>query len=88
MKPIAFKGQTGTMHKPTGMTDEECMPLPVCVTGSVNSFGNVISCWKPTWQERFALLFGQPIWVWVTGLKQPPICLDMVNPFAPKKKGE
>lgn len=71
MKPIAFKEQTRTLHRPSGMSGEDCGILPIFTDGSV-----CISCWRMTLRERLsALLFGK-VWAWVhSGSVQPPISL-------------
>ncbi len=77
MKPIRFPQQTVELQKPSGMTDEECGPLPVFRDGK-----HCISCWSPSWRERLALALGRPLWLWVwMGNTQPPVSLDVVSPF-------
>lgn len=52
-------------------TQGECGTLPVYADGT-----NVVSCWKPSWRQRLALLFGQRIWLRVVG-RQPPVMLSV-----------
>lgn len=79
MQPSTFPQQTQVLAKPPQLTDEECQPLPVHQEGSY-----IISCWRPSWRERFALFFGRPLWVWVRSNRHPPIALETHNPW----KGE
>jgi hypothetical protein len=37
--------------------------------------GAIYSAWVPSWQERLAVLFGQPVVVGVLSQQQPPITL-------------
>jgi hypothetical protein len=70
MEPIEFDGQNKELQKPHGMTDEECMPLPVHVSND-----HVVSCWKARLWERIVFLFTGNLWIWImTGSgTQPPI---------------
>ena len=71
MKPIAFPQATKTLQKPMSMTDEECSPLPVFTDGT-----QCISCWRPSWRERLAILFFGRVWCAVlSGQTQPPVWL-------------
>lgn len=73
MTPSDFPQSNGTLQKPPTMTDEECSPLKVHRALSHNAY---ISCWRPTWRERLAILFGSPVWLWVYGERHPPVALD------------
>jgi hypothetical protein len=81
MKPIKFPQSTGTLTRPPSMTDEECAPLPVHMCVNQDS---IISCWRPSWRERLAVVFGCPVWLWVigTGGRHPPVAIEVENPFA------
>ena len=71
MKPIKFKQQTKTLHRPTNMTPEDCGPLPVFTDGK-----QCLSCWKATWGERLSILFYGKVWLGVrSGNTQPPVWL-------------
>jgi hypothetical protein len=71
MRPIKFKQANKTLLKPDSMTDKECSSLDILTDGK-----ECISCWKPTWKERFSMLFFGCVWVWVvSGQTQPPISL-------------
>lgn len=78
MRPVSFPQVNRTYTRPASMTDEECEPLPAHVCMNHDA---IISCWQPSWPERFALLFGYPLWVWITGNQQPPIALVTEDPF-------
>lgn len=76
MKPSDFPQATGTLSAPPGM--DNCDPLKVHRAASHNAF---ISCWKPTWRERFAIFFGAPAWLWVYGERHPPVAIEVSDPF-------
>lgn len=77
MKPSSFKQQNKVLQKPSDMTVAECAPLSV-----YHHSDGIISCWRPSWRDRFALLFGFPLWMHVRGTRQPAIALETENPFA------
>lgn len=84
MRPISFPQQTVELQKPASMTAEECGGLPVFRDGT-----HCISCWRPSWRERLALLLGRPVWLWVwMGNTQPPVALTVESPFEVLVKGE
>ena len=73
MKPIKFKEQTTVLSKPAGMTDEECMPLPVFSDGE-----QCISCWELSFIERLKVLFFGRVWLGLySGKTQPPVWLNV-----------
>lgn len=72
MIPIKFKEQTHTLSKPQSLTDIECGPLPVHISGK-----HIISRWKMSLFERIKVVFFGKIWLWVWSEEsQPPIALD------------
>lgn len=78
MKPSKFPQANTTLLKPPSMTDEECGELHVhrCINQE-----STISCWRPTRRERFAIFFGRPVWLWVFGYRQPPVSIEVADPF-------
>lgn len=71
MEPLTFPQSNKTLTKPVDMTDEECSSLEVYNDGKSN-----LSCWKPSWGERFSILFFGTVWLWVfSGSTQPPVSL-------------
>ena len=86
MNPIEFEGQNKELKKPHGMTDEECISLPVHVTAD-----HVVSCWHATFRERLVFLFTGNLWIWImTGSgTQPPIAPVIIkgSPVAWRKVG-
>jgi len=59
------------------MTDKECLPLPVWNDGK-----QCISCWKPTFVERFKILLTGKVWLGVlSGTTQPPVFISGENVF-------
>lgn len=84
MQPVDFPEKTIDLQKPASMTDEECGPLPIYRDGTV-----CVSCWRPTWRERFSILFFGRIWVHVwSGLSQPPIALQGLRTIFKRVKPE
>lgn len=80
MNPISFKEQTKVLQKPESMTDEECMPLPVYNDGK-----QCISCWKASLKERIIFLLTGKIWLRIlSGITQPPVCVDVNYPWEKK----
>lgn len=83
MYPIKFAEQNAELQKPRSMTDEECMPLPCHKTRD----GEIISCWRLSWKERFKVLLNGRMWLGVLGgITQPPVWLDPHCPFERPKK--
>jgi hypothetical protein len=79
MKPSNFPQANVLLQKPPSMTEEECSSLPAHRFLNMDAF---VSCWRPTWRERFAILFGLPLWVWVFGGRHhPPIAVEVQNPW-------
>lgn len=71
MQPSTFPQSNKKLLKPVGMTDEECSSLEVFNDGESN-----LSCWKPSWKERFSIFFFGTVWLWVfSGSTQPPVSL-------------
>ena len=70
MEPINFPQVNITFTKPVGWTDEECGPLPSYRSEEENLS---VSLWKPTWKERFSILFFGKVWLGVIGNSQPPV---------------
>lgn len=83
MKPIDFAEKTKTLGKPSNMTDEECIPLPVW-NGDEKT---CISCWKASFKQRVKFLFTGKMWVGIySGQTQPPVWITPDHPFT--KTGE
>ena len=77
MKPIKFKETNKILQKPDNMIDEDCQSLYVYTDEK-----QCISCWKLSLWERLKLIFTGKLWVRVhSGSTQPPIVLDLNNPF-------
>ena len=55
MKPVDFEGSNVVFAK----DQPEYLPLPACKIEGQE--GEVISIWKPTFQERIKILFGKNI---------------------------
>ncbi len=82
MEAIDFPQSTKTLARPQGTTEEECGPLNVYSDGEY-----CVSCWQPDWKDRWRLLFGGKVWLWVwSGFTQPPVIVDTEDPWR-KKEG-
>ena len=80
MKPINFKHANAQCYggpKADFGTDNDVANLPVYRGG-----GELISCWKPSWTDRFHLLFGKSVWVRVWGNTHPPLSIEARDPFS------
>lgn len=80
--PSKFEQANIRLTPPGGMTKEECNDLWVWSDGKY-----CLSKWTLSWKERFSLLFGKPIWLWViSGKSQPPVAFEITeSPFKPSK---
>ena len=65
MKPIKFKEQNITFAE----NQTEYMPLPAFKNDSTE--GEVISCWKLSWKERFQIFFTGRLWVCLLSFNAP-----------------
>jgi len=75
MKPIEFKEQNCVFAE----NQPEYLPLPVHKTED----GQVISCWRLTWKERFKVLFGGKMWLSMLTFNKPlqPQLPSISSPF-------
>jgi hypothetical protein len=84
MKPVHFQEANKILGKPESMTDDECGALSVFNDGQI-----CISCWKPSWKERFSILFYGRIWLSVySGFTQPPVAIEGTNQIFVKAENE
>ncbi len=82
MKPIEFPEANTVLNKPDEMTDEECMPLPVCVCRDSEDLPLIISCWEPTPEEWDALRKQGHIYIAIVSEEyHPPLIVFPGNPF-------
>ena len=82
MKPIEFPESNIILNKPDSMTDEECMPLPVCVCRDADDLPLIISCWEPTHEEWDALRKQGHIYIAIVSEEyHPPLIVFPGNPF-------
>jgi len=78
VRPINFKESNLELGRPASMTEEECRSLHVhrCKDG------RLISCWKLTPEEIEKVAKTGEIWLHVWGgITQPPVALEVENPF-------
>jgi hypothetical protein len=75
MRPINFPQATMVLGKPAGMTDDECMPLPVAKMP-----WGYISCWELSDMELTAICISKKLYISVVG-GHPPILPAAENPL-------
>jgi hypothetical protein len=67
--PARFPEQNHTLRAPLSAPEVE--PLPVWI-GS----GQIVSCWRLSWRERFSALLGGRIWLAVLSERSmPPVAV-------------
>ncbi len=77
MRPVDFPGVTNVLGKPADWDEKmygSCGGLPVRFNQTDGIFA---SCWKPTFRQRLAVLFGRPIWLHVVSRAHPPVMLSV-----------
>lgn len=71
MTPTHFPESNHLLGPPPDMEDR-VERLPIWTDDK-----QCISCWRPTWRERFSILFFGRVWVQVlSGRTQPPIAVS------------
>jgi len=82
MRAIEFPQVTKTLQKPKGMTDEQCMPLPVFNDGKQS-----VSCWALNKEELELIQKTGKIYLGIVfGPTQPPVWLSIEDPFVEPKE--
>jgi hypothetical protein len=78
MKPSKFPQANVILTAPAGM-EQECGSLHAFRDGTHH-----ISLWLPTWRERLQVLLKGQVWLWVwSSHTQPPVAVDVADPFRP-----
>ena len=81
MIPASFPQQTKVLQ-PSGQqyskeTTSGVDPLPIWTNGEA-----CVSLWRPTWRERFSILFFGRVWLSVlSGTTQPPVCVTGMRSY-------
>mgnify|MGYP000967480235 CR=1 FL=1 len=70
MRPIHFEEANTVFDKPTGVSDEECLPISAYVGDN-----HINTVWMPSKEDLQALNEGRPIVVCVMGGVLPPLAL-------------
>ena len=88
MLAVDFPERNFVFKKPEAWTDEQCSDLSVWRgNANIDAMGNtapvIISCWRPNKEDIEAISAGKSIYLYVTGMSQPPISLTTENPFIP-----
>jgi len=83
MKPTDFAQRNGLLGGGPGATygaTEAVIDLPVH-----RGNGQITSCWKLTWRERFALLWRGRVWLIVLSARtHAPVCVQVESPLNPE----
>ncbi len=75
MSPVPFPEQTSVLGAPPDWDAKKhgpCDGLPVHFADGIYT-----SCWRATWRERLALLFGARLWLTVVSSGHPPVALGV-----------
>ena len=76
MKIVKFPQSNRTLGPPSGGEDW-CERLPIWTDGE-----DCVSCWRFSFIERVRILLFGRAWLWVrSGSTQPPVSLQVENPF-------
>ena len=75
MIPANFEESNMVLNRPDEMTSDDCDPLSVCKTETVDGFPVVISCWKVTQEELEEIQKTGRVWLTVYGHTMPPVIL-------------
>jgi hypothetical protein len=65
----------GAPHDWDETANGTCEGLPI----TQSDFGVMFSYWRPTWRERFALIFGRSLRLGIFGRGHPPVSLDLLT---------
>lgn len=85
MTPIHFSGVTHVLGAPRDWNEAEHGPCAGLPTAFVD--GQFMSCGRPTWRQRLALLFGRCITLFVIGSGHPPVMLGVARVKGRKADG-
>jgi hypothetical protein len=81
MLPTQFPEANFTFLKPEGMTDEECMDLPVWKGSLGVGTPGIISCWKFAKEDLEEINRTGVIYLSIVGSGMPPVSLFTENPW-------
>ncbi|HEV8247531.1 MAG TPA: hypothetical protein VGP93_17260 [Polyangiaceae bacterium] len=80
MEPTLFPEANGTLTGGPGAdygTAAPVLDLPVH-----RGDGQIISCWRPSWRDRLAIIFGGRVWLRVlTTRTHAPVAVHTGTPF-------
>lgn len=76
MNPVDFEDKNNILHAPG------CGNLPVIQTRD----NCIVSCWEMSEEEKKEFRKTGKIWLTVIGLKHPPVCLSVEQPYGIAKK--
>ncbi len=75
MKPITRSHTNKIFNKPVNWNSKN---YGICDSLPVSDYQGVLySYWKPSWKEKFKILFGYPIRLSIASSIQPPVFLDV-----------
>lgn len=81
MLPTDFPQANFTFTKPESITDEECSDLRVFKGAYPDGTPVIISKWQPSKEDIEAINRGEGIFLSITGMGMPPVCIFTENPF-------
>ncbi len=84
MEPVKFDAANVFLQRPASMSEEECGELSVFR----DERGFCVSCWELSDEELMKILETKRVWLWVfSGDTQPPVSMDVENPFKNEEEG-
>lgn len=75
MMPVHFEGANTTFHKPSDMTDEQCMSVSAYVGRDSDNLPFVLTAWQPSHEDIQAINAGRPIMLKLVGVSMQPAAL-------------
>lgn len=79
MKSVKFLGHDAVLGAPKGWNKKdsgECSDLAVLRYRLDDGSTVYASCWKPSFVDRIAILFGAGIWLHVISVGHPPVAIE------------
>ena len=82
MLPCSFTESNITFGPPEGMTEDQVTSIR-----AFRGFGQVITCWKPTFDELAEIQKTGRVWLRVLGEVMPPVLITGLNPWREEDDG-
>lgn len=81
MIAVDFPESNFTFEKPSGMTDEQCLPLTVWKGHCDDGTPEIISCWRLSKEDLETINQTGEVWLRVVGHGTPPVSIQTERPF-------